>query len=174
MAATAVLYVKAWAGVVFSVLLASIILYKAVIDRRSRLEESRVLPYQKSAEQPEDWMGQYQKEADATSTVAPSSPPLEEVPKATYEAMFRHQHGVPETARPAIDSQLVSAASLVLDQRTEEVNKNEGDQLPGSLQSEGVSVPLPANPALAQEPASPAPPLSNDGANNSPVDDLEF
>ena len=111
MAATAVLYVKAWAGVVFSVLLASIILYKAVIDRRSRLEESRVLPYQKSAEQPEDWMGQYQKEADATSTVAPSSPPLEEVPKATYEAMFRHQHGVPETARPAIDSQLVSAAS---------------------------------------------------------------
>ena len=81
---------------------------------------------------------------------------------------------MPETARPAIDSQLVSAASLVLDQRTEEVNKNEGDQLPGSLQSEGVSVPLPANPALSQEPASPAPPLSNDGANNSPVDDLEF
>ena len=119
-------------------------------------------------------MGQYQKEADATSTVAPSSPPLEEVPKATYEAMFRHQHGVPETARPAIDSQLVTAASLILDQRTEEANRNKADQLLGSLQSEGPSVPFPANQALAQEPASPAPPSSNDGVNSPAVDDLEF
>ena len=174
MAATAVLYVKAWAGVVFSVFLASVILYKAVIDRRSRLEESHVLPYQKSAEQPEDWMGQYQKEAEETLTVAPSSSPAQEVPKATYEAMFRHQHGVPETPRPAIDSQLVSAASLVLDQRTEEANKNKADQLLGNLQSQGASVPLPANQALAQQPASPAPPLSDDGANSPPVDDLEF
>ena len=119
-------------------------------------------------------MGQYQKEAEETLTVAPSSSPAQEVPKATYEAMFRHQHGVPETPRPAIDSQLVSAASLVLDQRTEEANKNKADQLLGNLQSQGASVPLPANQALAQQPASTAPPLSSDGAKSPPVDDLEF
>ena len=133
-----------------------------------------MLPYQKSAERPEDWMGQYQQEAESTVPVQSSSPPPEEVPKATYEAMFRHQHGVSETARPAIDPQLVSAATLVLDQRTEDATSNKADQLLGSLQSEGPSVPFPANQALAKEPASPAPPLSNDGANSPPVDDLEF
>ena len=81
---------------------------------------------------------------------------------------------MPETARPAIDSQLVSAASLVLDRRTEEANKNKADQLLGNLQSQGASVPLPANQALAQQPASTAPPLSSDGAKSPPVDDLEF
>ena len=174
MAATAVLYVKAWAGVVFSVLLASIILYKAVIDRRSRLEESRVLPYQKSAEQPEDWMGQYQKEADATSTVAPSSSPLKRSPKQRTKPCFATN----TACRKQPDRRLTPNWSLLpawsSTRGRKRRTRTKADQLPGSLQSQGASVPLPANPALAQEPASPAPPLSNDGANSPPVDDLEF
>ena len=52
MAATAVLYVKAWAGVVFSVLLASLILYKAVIDRRSRWRNHKCFPIKKAQNSP--------------------------------------------------------------------------------------------------------------------------
>ena len=190
MAATAVSYVKAWAGVLFSVLLASIILYKAVLDRQRRLEASQLLPYQDTPQQAEDWMDQYRKEPTETAYPAEPPAPLNEVPKSTYEAMFRHQHGAPETARAVVEPGLVSAASLVLDRGTEEANKNKANEMLSTLQSEGVSAPLPSNQALTKQPApstqsrpshvpnqrsvSSVPLPSNEDVNQPPVDDLEF
>ena len=59
-ASTAVLYVKAWAGVILSVVLASLIIYKAVVDRQRRQERAATLPYQEVGETAEDWMSRYQ------------------------------------------------------------------------------------------------------------------
>lgn len=174
MASTAVEYAKAWSGVMFSILLASVILYKAVVDRQRRLDESQTLPYQEAEKQAEDWMSQYQKEPVEAEKLAGSVPPLQEVPKATYEAMFRHQHGSAEVAQPKVDSGLVSAATLVLDQRTEDANKNEANEMLADLQLTESVEQLAANQTLL-EPTTPSVPLpSNDEVHPSPVDDLEF
>ena len=173
MASTAVAYVKAWSGVMFSILLASVILYKAVIDRQRRLDESQTLPYQETDKQADDWMSQYQKEPVVGEQVSAPAAPLQEVPKATYEAMFRHQHGSAEAPQPQVESALISAASIVLDKRTEEAKKSKADAVLADLQSSGASAPLSANETLVQ-PTSSSVPLPPGADVPPPVDDLEF
>ena len=129
MASTAVLYVKAWAGVILSVLVASVILYKAVIDRQRRMDEPQRLPYQETEDKAEDWMSRYQTAPEPAPAPTPQEP-LEEVPKATYEAMFRHQHGTAEPARPEVDAALVSAATVVLDRGQDGPKDSTADRSP--------------------------------------------
>ena len=171
MASTAVLYVKAWWGVVFSVLLASIIIYKAVIDRQRRMDERELLPYQKTSQGPDDWMLKYQPETQPTEPEAQAAP-IQEVPKATYEAMFRHQHGTAEPTRERVDTSLVAAATNVLDRRTEDASVDKVG-LP-KVQSTGVPVPLEANKTLDKSPQTAVPPTPSVPKVNGPVDDLEF
>lgn len=174
MANTAVAYVKAWSGVMFSILLASIILYKAVIDRQRRLDESHILPYQATDEQAEDWMSQYQKEPVVQAQDASPAAPPQQVPKATYEAMFRHQHGSSQPPQPHVEKGLVSAASIVLDQRTEDANKNKANETLADLQTAGPSAPLAANQALVEPSSSSVPLPTNREVHPPVVDDLEF
>ena len=72
MASTAVLYVKAWAGVILSVLVASVILYKAVIDRQRRMDEPQRLPYQETEDKAEDWMSRYQTAPEPAPAPSPA------------------------------------------------------------------------------------------------------
>lgn len=146
-ASTAVLYVKAWAGVILSVALASLIIYKAVIDRQRRQERAATLPYQEVGETAEDWMSRYQD--DQPGQPAPVETPTVSVSNETYQAMFRHQHGSAPPAQPAVEPALVSAANSVLD-------KGPVSQ-PSVVVSERV-----------HEPPSPK------EAPSPPVDDLEF
>ena len=146
-ASTAVLYVKAWAGVILSVALASLIIYKAVIDRQRRQERAATLPYQEVGETAEDWMSRYQD--DQPGQPAPVETPTVSVSNETYQAMFRHQHGSAPPAQPAVEPALVSAANSVLD-------KGHVSQ-PSVVGSERV-----------HEPPSPK------EAPSPPVDDLEF
>ena len=146
-ASTAVLYVKAWAGVILSVALASLIIYKAVIDRQRRQERAATLPYQEVGETAEDWMSRYQD--DQPGQPAPVETPTVSVSNETYQAMFRHQHGSAPPAQPAVEPALVSAANSVLDKG------------PVSQPSVVVS-------ERAHEPPSPK------EAPSPPVDDLEF
>lgn len=171
---TAVEYVKAWSGVMFSILLASVILYKAVIDRQRRLEESHTLPYQEAEGRSEDWMSQYQKEpVEPDSVVEPGSIP-QEVPKATYEAMFRHQHGTAQTPQPQVDSGLVSAATLVLDKKAEESNTSKAYQALPDLESSVTTEAIPTHLTVEEVPTPSVPLPSNEDAHTAPVDDLEF
>ncbi|MEL0267273.1 MAG: hypothetical protein VW945_07235, partial [Candidatus Poseidoniales archaeon] len=96
------------------------------------------------------------------------------VPKATYEAMFRHQHGSAEAPQPQIDSGLISAASIVLDQRTQEANKNKANEMLADLQPAGPSAPLAANQALVEPSSSSVPLPTNSEVHPPAVDDLEF
>ncbi len=148
MASTAVLYVRAWAGLVLSVVLASLIIYKAVVDRQRRQEHASVLPYQEVDETPEDWMSRYQ--SDPPAEALPAALPAASVPNETYQAMFRREHGSASPAQPTVDAALVSAATTVLDRPTEEPSQ--------------PSVDVPKNNV-------PLPPETNAA---HPVDDLEF
>ena len=98
---------------ILSVALASLIIYKAVIDRQRRQERAATLPYQEVGETAEDWMSRYQD--DQPVEPAPVETPTVSVSKETYQAMFRHQHGSAPPAQPAVDPALVSEATSVLD-----------------------------------------------------------
>ena len=100
--------------------------------------------------------------------------PLQEVPKATYEAMFRHQHGSAEAPQPQVDSGLISAASIVLDKRTEEAKKIKADAMLADLQSTEASAPLSANETLVASTSSSVPLPPNEDVHPPAVDDLEF
>ena len=170
MASTAVMYVKAWSAVILATLFAGVVIYKAVIDRNRRLEQQAVLPYQEQSA--DDWLQQYQKEPEEDPQQH-SQEPLQPVPKSTYEAMFRHEHGQPAAPKAPVDERLVSAATLVLDQRTEDISKTKADDLLASITAESTT---PSTPTHVQQASSvPLPPPEPDKAESvEPVDDLEF
>lgn len=171
MASTAVLYVKAWSGVLLATLFAGVVIYKAVIDRDRRLERDAVLPYQEQSA--DDWLQQYQKEPEEP-TAEPPREPLAPVPKATYEAMFRHEHGTPSVPSTPVNPNLVDAATVVLDQRTEDINKIKADDALTSLGQKSVEPSL-AQPLPQQEAASvPLPTLNEEPSVGESIDDLEF
>ena len=143
-------------------------------DRQRRLDESQTLPYQETDKQAEDWMSQYQKDPVAEEQDEVPTAPLQEVPKATYEAMFRHQHGSAEAPQPQVDSGLISAASIVLDKRTEEAKKIKADAMLADLQSTEASAPLSANETLVASTLSSVPLPPNEDVHPPAVDDLEF
>ena len=173
MANTVGLYVKAWWGVVACILLAGIIIYKAVIDRERRLEQEGTMPYQQTKTSADDWMSQY-GEKDVAELPPTPVQPTQSVPKETYEAMFRHQHGAAKPSQTPVDSNLVSAATIVLDARTEEANKSQADAMLASLQAGERHQPLAENDQLLpkQETNTPLPEVNN--TPDEPMDDLEF
>ena len=171
MASTAVLYVKAWSGVLFATLFAGVVIYKAVIDRNRRLEQEAVLPYQEQSA--DDWLQQYQKEPEIETTQTPREP-LAPVPKATYEAMFRHEHGQASIPSAPVNAGLVNAASIVLDQRTEDISKAKADDLLSTIATKPV-VASTSEPEPTREAASvPLPKVKDKPSPTEAVDDLEF
>ena len=173
MANTVGLYVKAWWGVVTCILLAGVIIYKAVIDRERRLEEEGTLPYQQTETSADDWMSQYGEKEVAELPPTPVQP-TQSVPKETYEAMFRHQHGASQPSQAPVDTNLVSAATIVLDARTEEANKSQADAMLAALETGERHQPLAENDQLLpkQETNTPLPDVNH--TPDEPVDDLEF
>ena len=164
MADTAVLYVQAWWGVVASILVAGVILYKAVIDRERRLEQNTTLPYQETESSANDWMSNYEPQPASGEPVPAQPAPA--VPKATYEAMFRHQHGTSEPTINEVKPSLVAAANDVLGSTP-------------TPQSQSTNLPLPGEKTLAPNETKLASNTETVAsvANETfaePVDDLEF
>jgi len=170
---TAVLYIKAWWGVAASIIAASAILYKAVVDRERRVKQQGTLPYQEADTSADAWMEQYQQKEPP---LTPSTPHQKggEVPKATYEAMFRHQHGSPEPSQTPVDSRLVSAATVVLDAGTKEAEKRITSTQPAPVQTGDVTPSLAESASGSTEHHEQVSLPSSDNVGKVPVDDLEF
>jgi hypothetical protein len=118
-------------------------------------------------------MNQY-KEKEVEAIPAATVQPTQSVPKETYEAMFRHRHGVPEQGRTPVDAALVSAATVVLDVRTEEAKKKQADALLETVESGGQHQPLAAIDNISAGKTEKVPlPVSN-VKPKEPLDDLEF
>jgi hypothetical protein len=126
MASTAFAYVKAWSGVIFSIALAGGIIYKAMIDRERRMNASNLLPYQQVEATADDWMNQFSKQDEEPLQLP--QPTAAPVAKATFEAMFRQSNGQASVAQAPVDTTLVAAATLVLDQRTKEASASKPSQ----------------------------------------------
>ncbi len=173
MANTVVLYAKAWWGMVASILFAGVIIYKALIDREQRLEQQATLPYQEPDTSAESWLSQYgEREVEEAPPASPQ--PEKEVPKATFEAMFRQQHGAPQPTPAPVDTNLVSAATVVLDARTQEAKKAQADALLDAVQ-DGERHQRPLENEFLQPRSEPNVPLPESTANpTDSVDDLEF
>ena len=88
--------------------------------------------------------------------------------------MFRHQHGAPEPSRTPVDTNLVSAATVVLDARTEEAKKSQADSLLESIESGDRHQPLDANREIMTVKEENVPLPSSNNEPNEPMDDLEF
>ena len=87
--------------------------------------------------------------------------------------MFRHEHGQPAAPKAPVDERLVSAATLVLDQRTEDISKTKADDLLASITAESTTSSTPTH--VQQASSVPLPPPEPDKAESvEPVDDLEF
>ncbi len=176
MATTAVLYLKAWSGVLLAIVFAGLVIYKAVIDRERRLQEQTILPYQETTAE-DDWMARYRKEPEAEQAPEPPREPLAPVPKDTYEAMFRHEHGLPHQAIAPVEAELVNAATLVLDRRTEDLSKAKADDILAAIKPPPVQIP--ESPSIAKTNIPPMPEsVENstvaDARGQRPQDDLEF
>ena len=172
LASTAVLYLKAWSGVLLSILAAGFIIYKAVIDRERRLENEHILPYQEQTSA-DDWLQQYQKEPEPEAPASVQAP-LEPVPKETYEAMFRHTHGAASVAATPVDTTLVDAANLVIDKRTEDISRTKADDLLASIQPMNtMENDVQAANVTAEGPLN-AQDLDDDAPADEAEDDLEF
>ena len=172
LASTAVLYLKAWSGVLLSILAAGFIIYKAVIDRERRLENEHILPYQEQTSA-DDWLQQYQKEPEPEAPASVQAP-LEPVPKETYEAMFRHTHGAASVAATPVDTTLVDAANLVIDKRTEDISRTKADDLLASIQPMNtMENDVQAATVTAEVPLN-AQDLDDDAPADEAEDDLEF
>ena len=146
-AATSWAYTKAWSGVIFAIIFSGLIIYKALIDRQSRIDNDATLPYQHVQSEASDWMDKFQPpvvSASESNTVKDAP----QVPKEAFEAVFRQQAGTSNPAAPPVDERLREAATLVLDARTTQANLEKADALLGDIQTKGTALPHPLNQKL--------------------------
>ena len=127
------------------------------------MKESETLPYQKVSQSSDDWMQQYQTETPEPITEQPTVP-IQEVPKETYEAMFRHQHGVAKPVRESVDSTTIATASAVLDRQLEVTSQNL-NEMPMNVHSQTTRIPVEQKKALVQT-TEPTP-----SSKKEPIDD---
>jgi hypothetical protein len=158
---TTIAYVKAWAFVVISIMVAGVIIYKAVIDRDRRLSEQTLLPYQQIETDSNDWMNKFRtKDVDsAEPAAAPTGPKHSDVARMQATSS-------PSQQTPPVEPRLVEAASIILGKGIEEPDVLLPPQTTIQPQE---SVPLPSQ-QQKTEAAQPTPAPSP----HVPPDDLEF
>ncbi|MCH1537321.1 MAG: hypothetical protein L7S48_02815 [Candidatus Poseidonia sp.] len=163
---TTLAYVKAWAFVVMSVMVAGVIIYKAVIDRERRMNEEAILPYQQISGDAHDWIEKFR--GNDSNSAQPTSSATSALTGNTYENVEQMQvQNAPSPRAPPIEPRLVEAASLILGRGIEE----QREELKPSLNTNQpqASVPLPL-PQPKQEVVKSTEASSQQGQ----PDDLEF
>ncbi len=145
--ATAWAYTKAWSGVFFAVIFSGLVIYKALIHRQRRLDKDGVLPYQDVKTDANDWMKQYQSEAQPHEQVEPLAGP-QQVSKEDFKDAFRRKSSNSTPSHEPVNQDLRAAASLVLDVRTEQMRLQKADSLLDEIRTGGVAKPHPLNESL--------------------------
>ncbi len=188
LASTGWLYLKAWSGVLVAIVISGLIIFKAVKDREHRMLQATTLPYQEvSTAGAEDWMKHFQPQPDVVKqpSVLQQAPVVD---ASAYEQHFRQQHGEASMAQPSVDPKLVNAATLVLDQRTEEAHRHKADMLldsilpavkdagfPNTTSTEEIPPTTQEHPSIITERGDGAEGTQQQAASPAPFDDdLEF
>lgn len=167
----------AWKWIVLAILASALMINKSLRDRQARLEEAALLQERSnSQEQPEDWMAEFASKKQPVPEVAESP----QIPSEVFTGMFQAVGGERKPSAQPVDSQLVGAASSVLDHHDTMAVKSKLDTLASEIADGEVSLPHSANVALPDDivPVTtrtvPLPKTKQEAPNMLDLDDLDL
>ena len=138
----------AWKWIILATMVSALMINKSLRDRQARLEEAALLQTNTSSqEQPEDWMAEFANKKQPVPEIAESP----QIPSEVFTGMFQAVGGEKKPSAQPVDSQLVGAASTVLDHHDTIAVKSKLDSLASEIAEGEVSAPHSANVALPDD-----------------------
>ena len=138
----------AWKWIILAVMVSSLMINKSLRDRQARMEEAALSrPPSDVQEQPEDWMAEFANKKQPVPEIAESP----QIPSEVFTGMFQAVGGERKPTAKPVDSQLVGAASTVLDHHDSMAVKTRLDSLASEIAEGEVSKPHDANVALPDD-----------------------
>ena len=138
----------AWKWIILATMVSALMINKSLRDRQARLEEAALLqPNTNTQEQPEDWMAEFASKKQPVPEIAESP----QIPSEVFTGMFQAVSGERKPSAQPVDSQLVGAASTVLDHHDTMAVKSKLDSLASEIAEGEVSAPHSANVALPDD-----------------------
>jgi hypothetical protein len=138
----------AWKWMVMAAAGSGLMINKSLKDRKARLEEAALLaPLVKENERPDDWMAEFANKKQAVPEPVESP----QVPNEVFTDMFRTVGGHSKPTAEPVDSELVDAASTILDHHDTIAVKARLDSLATDIASGDVSKPHDANISLPED-----------------------
>lgn len=136
----------AWKWIIISVAASTLIIGKALRDRKLRSEQNEIFGqiYNKEKPETDDWMSKFDKKNDEiVSTV--ESP---QISPENFERGFRSKSIGQKPVTEPVNEKLRDAASLVLDTHDKSSVVKEADELLDSINTEGINSPAEENTKL--------------------------
>ena len=138
----------AWKWIIFATLVSALMINKSLRDRQSRLEYAALnKPPTDAQEQPEDWMAEFANKKQSIPEITESP----QIPSEVFTGMFQAVGGERKPSAKPVDSQLVGAASTVLDHHDTMAVKTKLDDLASDIAEGEISKPHSANVALPDD-----------------------
>lgn len=138
----------AWKWIIMAALISGLMINKSLRDRQARLEEIALnTPPELENNEPEDWMAEFANKKQPVPEPAPSP----QIPSEVFTGMFQAVGGPKKPTAEPVDSQLVGAASTVLDHHDTSVVKSKMDDLVSEIAEGEISKPHEANVALPDD-----------------------
>ena len=138
----------AWKWIILATMVSALMINKSLRDRQARLEEAALLqPNTSTQQQPEDWMAEFASKKQPVPEIAESP----QIPSDVFTGMFQAVGGERKPSAQPVDSQLVGAASTVLDHHDTVAIKSKLDSLASEIAEGEVSAPHSANVALPDD-----------------------
>ena len=138
----------AWKWIILAIMASALMINKSLRDRQARMEEAALSrPPSEIQEQPEDWMAEFANKKQPVPEIAESP----QIPSEVFTGMFQAVGGERKPTAKPVDSQLVGAASTVLDHHDSMAVKTRLDSLASEIAEGEVSKPHSANVALPDD-----------------------
>lgn len=141
---TSIKYLKAWSGVLFSILISGLIIYKAISDRNKRLEEQQfhASAEEKPTETEADWLSKFQRKEQELVIDQ-----QREIPKEAFETMFK-MRAQPKEVIQGIDDDVKIHSSSVLQQGDVQRTQSQANRILSTIHEYGIAQPHPENERL--------------------------
>ena len=138
----------AWKWIILATMVSALMINKSLRDRQARLEDAALnSPSVSKQEEPEDWMAEFANKKQPVPEPVDSP----QVPSEVFTGMFQAIGGERKPSASPVDTELVGAASTVLDHHDTVVVKTKMDTLANKIAEGEVSKPHSANVALPDD-----------------------
>ena len=138
----------AWKWIILATMVSALMINKSLRDRQARLKDAALnAPLVAKQEEPEDWMAEFANKKQPVPEPADSP----QVPSEVFTGMFQAIGGERKPSASPVDTELVGAASTVLDHHDTVAVKTKMDTLANKIAEGEVSKPHSANVALPDD-----------------------